>query len=317
MILTESETETLLKALTYKRMFGIPLPYINKPRFMTINLDVNLRLLNSNIVLAEYNDIVAARMLDYEYKFSDELEEIRIDLAETERLLEQEDNVRRAYISIPKTEFKANEYYQLGDVLYDPQYEDILYRVTNIMYQTLETEPKWDYTLGNITADGNVMWQAVPKSGYPTAWQSKEFVELYALRLPTEPEMDGIMFRAVQGKSVSNPTDEPEWNTTKGEFTYDRQLIWCCIEYVATANAWSPNTWYNLGDIVRSGANSYQVVGERRRSGNSGPDLTEKPDELIYENMLFTKEVIDDEIISLPWGTYFIIKPNISASIQQ
>lgn len=317
MVLTDEEKEKLLKALSYKRPFGIPLPYINKPRFMTIPLNVDLKLMSSNIIMATYNDIVAARMLDYEYKFSDDLGEVKIDLAETERLLEQEDNVKRAYLSRDLTKFRPNEYYSLGDVYYDPKDEEFLYRATNIVYQTLETEPNWNYTIGKTTQDGNIIWEAIPQSGYPSAWQSKENVVLYDLRVPTNPKLNGIMFRAISGKSVSNATEEPEWNTEKGSFTEDHELIWCCVEYVATASNWSPNTWYNLGDIIRSGANSYQVVGERRRASNIQPDIPDKPDNFVYNGILFEKEILDDEQIKLPWGTYFIIEPTITASIQR
>lgn len=319
MLLTTEEAQRVYNELTYKRMFGIPLPYINKPRFMTIPLDVDLRLSKSNIVLAEYNTIVAARMMDYEYKFSDMLEEVKIDLAENERLLEQEKNVKRAYVSIPKTEFRPSDYYQMGDVLFTPEQEEIIYRVTNVTYATLSTEPKWNYDLGSYTQDGNVIWQAVPKSGHPEPWQPKEEIRLYDLRLPTEESIfNGIMFRAVSGKSVSGAAEEPEWNEDRGALTEDHELIWMSIEYVATASKWSPNTWYNLGDIIQSGAHSYQVIGERRRAGTLPPEIIkEEPDEFVYEHMVFTKEVLDDEQIALPWGTYFIIKPKVAASVQQ
>lgn len=315
-LMTDEETEEVLNELTYKRMFGIPMPYINKPRFMTLNISVNLKLNSSNIALTEYDTLVADLMSDFEYIFSDDLEEIKIDLAELERLAEKLDNVKRASVQNEMTEFKSLNYYQLGDIIYDPDYSDVLYRVSGITYTTLATEPNWDYTLGNTTADGNVIWKAVPQSGYPDAWAAKSDVQLYDLCVPTNPTKAGIMFRVIQGKSVSSVSEEPEWNTTIGELTYDNQLIWQAVETVATAPEWDVNTWYNLGDVVNASDNTYQVVGEMRRSSNHKPDFSEKPDEIIYQNMVLTKEVIEDEQIVLPWGTYCIIKPIVTASVQ-
>ena len=317
-LMTEDETSQILKALTYKRMFGIPMPYINKPRFMTINLKVDLRLNSSNIALTEYNSIVANTFSDFELKFSDDLEEVKIDLAELERLLEGKNNVKRASIVNNLSEFKAQEFYQLGDTFYDSEkHPDILYRVTNITYTTLATEPKWNYTLGSTTSDGNIIWEAIPKSGYPVPWTAKEDIRLYDLRVPQKPEVEGIMFRAIQGKSVTAPAEEPEWNTNIGDLTYDNELIWQTIEYVATAKNWDSNTWFNLGDIIKSGSSSFQVIGERRKSSSLAPTIPEDvPDEIIYQNMVLTKEVIKDEIIQLPWGTYCIINPEITAGVQ-
>ena len=316
MILTETETSEILKELTYKRMFGIPMPYINKPRFMTLNISVNLSLSSLNIALTEYDTIVANIMSEFEYKFSDDLEEVQIDLAELERLLERKPNVRRASVRNKLTDFTANHYYQMGDIFYDSSQPTVLYRVSGITYSTLSTEPKWDYTIGSITEDGDVIWEAIPKSGYPQAWSAQENVKLYDLRVPTQPEMDGIMFRAIRGKSVSSAATAPEWNSTVGELTYDNELIWLTVEPVATAPDWDVNTWYNLGDIVNTGSCSVQAIGERRRSSSTGPDFTDTPDEMIYENLVLTKEVIKEEKINLPWGTYCIIKPEIVASVQ-
>ena len=316
-LMTQEDADQILKALTYKRTFGIPMPYINKPRFMTIDLNVNLRLNSSNIALTEYNSIVANIFSAFELKFSDDLEEVKIDLAELERLLEGGNNIKRASITNVLPEFKAQEFYQLGDVFYDEKHPDILYRVTNITYTTLATEPKWDYTVGATTSDGNVIWQAIPKSGYPTPWAAKEDIKLYDLRIPQKPEVEGIMFRAIQGKSVTAPAEEPEWSTTIGDLTYDNELIWQTIEYVATAQNWDSNTWFNLGDIVKSGENSFQVIGERRKSDSVAPTIPEElPSEIIYQNMVLTKEIIKDEIIQLPWGTYCVINPEITAEVQ-
>lgn len=317
-LMTQEESDQILKALTYKRMFGIPMPYINKPRFMTINLDVNLRLNSSNIVLTEYNSIVANTFSDFELKFSDDLEEVKVDLAELERLLEGKNNIKRASIVNSLSEFKAQEFYQLGDTFYDAEnHPDILYRVTNITYTTLATEPKWNYTIGSTTSDGDIIWEAIPESGYPVPWAAKENIKLYDLRIPQKPEIKGIMFRAIQGKSVTAPAEEPEWSTTIGDLTYDNELIWQTIEYVATAKNWDSNTWFNLGDIVKSGSSSFQVVGERRKSDSVAPTIPEEvPDEIIYQNMVLTKEVIKDEIIQIPWGTYCIISPEITAEVQ-
>jgi hypothetical protein len=123
------------------------------------------------------------------------------------------------------------------------------------------------------------------------------------------------MFRVVQGKSLSSAATEPEWNTTLGERTLDSELIWIAVEYVATAPKWDSNTWYDLGDIIKSGENSYQVIGERRKAGITLPDFSSDPDEIIYENLVLTKEEVEEEQISLPWGTYCTISPTITASI--
>lgn len=316
-LMTDSELAAVMKALTYKRMFGIPMPYINKPRFMEIDVDVNLKLNASSITLTNYTDIVANVFSKFEYKFSDELEEIRIDLAELERLLEKEENIKRANISAKISKFKEDSWYKLGDTFYDENFPKICYRVTNVCYQTHTDEPRWNYTKGSITPDGAIMWEAIPKSGEPGVWQAKESIPLYTTKIPTNPLVDGIMFRAVQGKSTSSiiPADV-EWNSKEiGDLTDDNMLIWQSVNPVTTADDWEPNTWYNLGDIKNVKGNSYQVVGERRKSSMIQPDFTDEPDTLIYENMILTKEILTDEIIELPWGTYCIIKPNITMSI--
>lgn len=315
-VLTQEETDKLLKELTYKRMFGIPMPYINKPKFMTLNIDVNLKLNSSNIALVEYDSIVANILAKFEHKFSDELEEIKIDLAELERLMEKEKNVKRASVTNKLEEFKSGEYYQLGDIFYDPDHPKILYRVSDITYTTLASEPKWNYDLGSLTSDGNVIWQAVPLSGSVSTWAPKESIKLYDLRLPTTPAKAGIMFRAIKGKSVSTLSTQPEWNPDLGELTYDNQLIWIAVESLATAPQWDVNTWYNIGDVINVKAGTFQAIGERRRASTHKPDFSEEPNEIIYENMVLTKEIITDEQIVLPWGTYCIIKPTITASVQ-
>jgi hypothetical protein len=317
-ILTESEEETLFTKLTYKRMLGIPLPYINKPRHMKIDLDINLKLNSSNIALTEYNEKVATLMnSEVEYKFSDDMEEVTVDLAELERQLEQIDNVKRAHVYNSIKTIEKNEYYEVGDVFASTTNSNLLYRVTNIAYRTNSSEPDWNYELGSLTVDRDVVWKAVPKSGYPNVWEPDEPVCLYDLRVPTSPEKnkDGIMFRVVQGKSLSSASTEPEWNTTLGERTLDSELIWIAVEYVATAPKWEPNTWYDLGDIIKSGENSYQVIGERRKASASLPNFASDPDEIIYENLVLTKEELEEEQISLPWGTYCTINPTITASI--
>jgi hypothetical protein len=317
-LLTDQEQEAVLKELTYKRMFGIPMPYINKPRFMQIKINVNLNLNSSSIALAEYDGIVADILSEFEYRFSDDLDSWSFDLAEVERLLEKEANVRRASVYLDKEPFKKSEYYQLGDFFYDENTApDFLYRVSNITYLTGPSEPDWDYTVGSHTNDGDVLWEAVPQSGYPSTWNATEDISLYDLRIPTAPEKTGIMFRAVQGKSRSHASTEPEWNTDLGSYTEDNELIWLAIEKVATASNWEPNTWYNLGDIIKAGSLSYQVVGERRRASNTAPDFTDAPEEIIYENMVLSREEISKEQVELPWGTYCLIVPTIYAEVQK
>lgn len=316
MILTDAEESEIFKALTYSRMFGIPMPYINKPKSMRIKLNIELKLISANIVEAVYNAIVD-RVFSYAtYKFSDMLEEVKIDLAESERLLEAEANVKRAYVSYQLTPFAQQEFYQLGDVIYDAsKHPDVLYRVTDVTYTTLAKEPNWNYELYSITEDGNVWWQAVPQSGAPSRWASQEDVCMYDLRLPTKPKKEGIMFRAVKGKSVSAPSEEPEWNVGLGSITYDNELIWLCIENVATAPKWDVNTWYSPGDIIQAESMSFQVIGERRRSTNIPPDFTDEPETIIYENMVLSKEVLEDEQISIPWGTYCVLDPVITLKV--
>lgn len=315
MILTKIELEEILHKLTYKRMFGIPMPYINNPRIMQIDLDIDLSLSASSLTLAEYNTIVANVLAKFEYKFSDDMEEVRIDLAEIERLLEKETNVRRARVEIPRKEFQKSAFYQLGDSLYDPKHPDYFYRVSNISYKTGTKEPAWNYTLGAFTNDGDLVWEAVPQSGSPVVWAPQMNSTLYSLCVPTEPSKAGIMFRAIQGKSRSHASTEPTWTTEIGKYTYDNELIWLTVEEVATAEKWQPNTWYNLGDIVKSGSFSHQVVGERRLSSNIEPTIEEDTSEFIYQNLVFIRESVKKEQISLPWSTYCIIIPNISAEV--
>ena len=315
MLLTQEETQSVLHNLTYKRMFGIPMPYINKPRFLQLNLNIDLSLTSSSLTLTEYDSIIAKVLSDFEFKFSDEMEEVRVDLAEIERLLEKETHVRRARVSIPKKSFEKSSFYQLGDVLYDPKNPEYFYRVSNISYKTGTQEPAWNYTIGSLTNDGDLVWEAVPLSGHPDKWSAQSNVVLYDLRIPTNPKKAGIMFRSIRGKSRSHASTEPEWSGTIGEYTYDNQLIWLTIEEVATAPKWEPNTWYNLGDIIKAGAFSYQVIGERRLSSNSGPTISAETTEFVYQNLVFVRESIAKEQISLPWGTYCIIVPNVNAEV--
>ena len=327
-LMTQKELDETLHTLTYKRFFGVPVPYINHPRCMNIPVKIQLKLNSSNIVLAEYNEIVARIVSSFEHKFSDMMEEVIIDFAELERLMEREQNVKRASITIDYTPFEKSKYYQLGDVIYDNRYPDLIYRVSNIGYRTMAVEPKWNYELGSETQDGSVIWKAVPKSGSQKFWAPKETVGLYDLRLPTEPEMDGIMFRAIRGKSLTQAAEKPEWNPQMGGLTYDGEIIWRTVEYVATAGDWDSNTWFNLGDVIKGEGVSYQVVGERRKSSTIHPEFLQhiepeegepydiNPDTVIYENMMLTKEVLTDERVILPWGVYCVIDYIIDASVQ-
>ena len=315
MLLTQDELNRIMNNLTYSRMFGVPMPYINKPRFTRIKLNVALKLVSSNITKAEYNETVKNVFKPVTSRFSDVLHELFIDLAENEKLLEAEPNIKRASVSNTLEAFRPSEYYQLGDTFYEEE-SDYLYRVTNITYTTRDVEPKWNHELYSYTDDGPIVWQAVPQSGFPNAWAPKEDIQLYDLRVPTNQEKIGIMFRAVRGKSVSSVSaDTFEWNTEIGSTTEDNELIWLCIEHVDTAPQWEVNTWYDLGDIVKVGSSSFQVIGERRKVSNTAPVLTDNPESLFYENLVLTRETLEEELIGLPWATYCVIEPIITASV--
>lgn len=336
-ILTEEDTLSILQELTYKRMFGIPMPYINKPKYTKIDLDVHVRV-NDRSELVNYSDTVTNILSTYEYVFglgtdymkeagllssSPEFKTLRIDIPEIERLIEATGKVKRASVRVPETPFAKDSWYELGSTISFGANSTIRYRVADITFQTAAQEPQWNYELYSYTNDGNVQWQAIPQSGYPEAWSPKEAISMYDLRVPTEPQKRGIMFRATYGKSVSGQT-EPQWklpandNELKaGVLTEDEQLIWLAVKHVATAPLWDVNTWYDIGDVIRTSGSSdysFQVIGLRRKSSSTAPKITGEPDFIYYENMLLVKEVINDEVIDLPWGSYCIINPTITAS---
>ena len=311
-LLTDEEREDVLQQLSKSRTFGVPMAYLNEPKYSRIKLDVNLRIRTAQTAL-ELEPVVEAAMDPYEYVFGK-----LIDFTDIKTELQTNSAIRIATITNTEDEFRRSDYYQLGDVISLPKVvgtESTLYRVVDFVFDTDSTEPSWNPELYSYTEDKDVIWQAVPETGHPEPWQAGS-VLLYDTCIPATNYVRGIMYRVVKGKSVSSPTAEPEWKTTINEITEDHEIIWQSIPYIATADSYKLNHWYNVGEIANSstGTATFQVIGIRRRSGNVEPEWS--GEQVIYNNMVLAKENTELSQLELGWGTYCTIETNITVSEQ-
>ena len=327
LLYSDEEIEELRTTLAsaQARTFGIPKPYINQPRLMKIVLNVRLKSLSIPEDPKVYENQIFGVLKKYEYKFSDELESVSIDLAGLEREIESLDNIKRADVSIDKTGFVSGKYYTIGDIFHitrDSEGIEYAYRVSNIAYKTGVSEPNWSTKIGERIEDENIIWEAVPKTGYPKSWSSEEYVSLYETRVPStsDPDARGIMYRAIKGYSYTSsskdafPTIDYDSERLKNNLIYDNEIIWKLLPGAANPydSEWKQSMPYSLSDCIQRNSVSYQMISEQRQGKSSPKNIdTELPKTLIHEGLVLTRELLSDEEISIPFGTYCIIEPKI------
>jgi hypothetical protein len=307
-LLNSTEEEIIMNELTYRRSFGIPMPYIAHPNYNKLAFSISLKSSNP-VFLVEVQPKVDAILSKYEYAVA-----TTVDFVVLEKELASIDSILTARISNTGEEFVSNSWYHLGEILKVPANTTEIYRVVGVYSTCASTEPAWNYTLGETTEDNKVTWLAVPKTGNPKSWVESAKVQQYDTMIPSNPTQTGIMFRAIRTSSLSSGSDEPSWNTELGSLTCDGEVIWQKVGSVITNSPWNPNTGYSKGDFINSvdGKHTFQAIEVRRFVGAVGPDLTDLPNEIYYAGLVLQKEDLSTEKITLGWNSYAEITSTVT-----
>ena len=309
-LLTFEQKEEIKQELELRRFFGIPLPYLADPLRTTIKLDIHLQLSTSSAaILAEYTRVINDMLLDYQFKLNSTL-----DLIEIRQRLDKLEGVRQSTVSVVEDEFQRSSWYELGNTI---KVKENTYRVCNFTYKSGETEPTWITLENDFVLDNEIVWEIVPLTGHPAEWEPKKGYKLCDTVVTSLLSEAGYMARMVEGKNISNVANPPTWSTEIGSLTYDENLIWMAIPKVETAEHWEPNTWFNPGNIIKTGDVSQQVVAIRKKSTNMEPEYSgdEAPEYLEYHTMVLRKEDIPNKRVPSSWSQYFVIDATITAGV--
>lgn len=291
-----SEVYNLKVILDEENYFGTPLPDITVPRRETINLNIEIAIVDK---LKEANDIKADidNIIKTNYNI---LLGQTFDVYTFERLIESLSYVKWARISIKTPEWESTQVKTLGSIIKEGEY---FYKASNILGTTGGSEPAWNvpqglppvgigtesYTEdGKIkymdTEDGGVIWRAYKRLDIDNIklWSAQAYTKLgdYVYS-DTYPE---YMFKCVDLIKLSGASI-PDTSTVEiGDFVQDGNLVWVCKYYSDSYPARLSSSNYRLGDSANINGKSFEVISYIGRTGYIKPDFELKNNPVVgYE----------------------------------
>lgn len=127
------------------------------------------------------------------------------------------------YIDLAVYEWTAETEQELYDYIRPVGVTNKIYKCIAIKNYTDSTEPTWNETLGEITFDNEIIWQAIPYLSTVPTWQQDEYFSLGDIVNSTTSiaaSFQCIGYRAKSGVST------PSWNTDDDAYTIDDRIQW-------------------------------------------------------------------------------------------
>lgn len=247
------------------RPFGLQPPVLEDSEASPISLFFVITLKPRSTAVAQ--DLVDAAILPYKNKLGG-----TINLADIEELIEDNDGVKIARVRVGADAWDNDTYYQLGAYAQKSVDDGRIYKVTTLRYLSGVSEPAWVTNADNN--DNELVWEPVAEdtlTGVPN-WTAAQY---YAIGDIVKPSVvSGYVFRLKKFRNFSGAT-EPTWSSTEGARIKDKNILWAVRELEGTPAAWTANTVYEKGDIVKAttgfGTVMFQCVGFMQKSGSVEP----------------------------------------------
>jgi len=263
-ILTDAESTLLIDTLGAERGLGIPLPDLEQamPEKITLNISVKTTntLLSLEYIEADINNIIQTN-------YSDKLKQT-VDLYDIENYINSLSYVKYARVSLSPSSRTNNTAHEVGDIITN---DSVSYKITDILGVSANSEPTWNIPLstsvevdtGLDTVDNNeIVWRTykrlsldnIQQYGVDSKYKIGDFV--YSTLF------ENYMFKVVNLKKESGASvPESFVSGSYGDYVVDNELLWVRKLLNSSNTTYVTSTRYSLGDEVKYGTFSFEVVG--------------------------------------------------------
>ena len=288
---------SLLSDLEYKdlynyiynrtRPFGIQMPFISPPVRAILELEMDVKLSNPlvrNSVIESISSMVDT--LENQFILDGQGDPTVVDIESIEEDIETLYGVKIARIYIKYPLYETNKFYRIGQFI-SIENTPGMFKLEDIIKRSGNSEPHWPMAEGILVNDGKIQWKTVKqKAGFGSLWQANTAYQISDIVLPSTENGYMYEFNAYCGYSG---TEEPSPEESQ-EVAYDNELIWYQIPRNASAQDWTANTQYAIGNLVNFSSDSdfsYQCIELRAKSANPIIAPAAYGDTITIDNMIW------------------------------
>lgn len=311
--LTDSEKDEMLEAIESARPSGVAKAIITNPQEINKTLNIEITKLSDEYVSLTISDYIDAILETYENNLG-----VSLDLHLLEHEIDRVTGVKISRVTVDKTEWKPETYYELYHTVFSPTEKDSKnsYMAKMFMYKSGSLEPSWPTTLDQTVVDNQLVWQLVNEDVVSLGlkeWSpdSQYFVNDYVRKI----DDPNNLYRCIGYVNLSGLI-EPNWeeDIDDNQVIFDEQIVWKKVEEAnKEVHTWQKSHNYNIGDFIAPtkaelAKNIYICIGFRAKSGSEEPEWTHTAGTFTQDGRIqWVASDSSSSKITLAWNEYLNI----------
>ena len=292
-LVTDSELLGLYRVLVDENYFGTPLPDVTHPRRYITDLDIKIALSNKYIETSRIETDIE-NILKSNYTI---LMNQSFNVYDLERLIEGLSYVKYARVGLKVNTWEAGRKTQLGEII---DVDGTYYVADSVLGKSGPTEPEWkvplesDVVPENIdlvdyknldegvdvipyftTKDINLVWRAYKRLEVDNIhnWEGRKLYKIGDYVTSSQEGYENFMFKCVDVLKYSG-TGTPDVSDVEiGDFLIDGNIVWVCKTSDNSYPDRERSHNYRLGDSVKIGGKSFEVISYTGRTSTSSSSI--------------------------------------------
>lgn len=308
-ILLEGQNLTNIEnTLSSLRTFGIPMCYILHSHYLNVPISIVVTTNTTSYSQADILQSIRDVLAKYEYTMN-----ITIDLYAIEQAVELLDYVKTARVSFAAEDYANSAAIQLGKTYTPSTSNGFIYFANKWVYDTGDTEPTWPTTVGETVMSNGIIYKCLNAEGlYATNWSANQNIYLYKTLFPSV--YNNYMYQVIGYNYKSSSSTPDVSGLTLYSIINDNNIRWEVISKKTTANLWSSNTHYSLGDIVNIADFDYslQCIDYIRYFNTTEPSWPTNVTNFESHGCQFLCVSETDTALTVPWNSYVRFAENVT-----